>query len=234
MARARTQRSRGRHALRWIVPLLLSLPLAIVVLGLGACLPVALGDPETSRVDPRLAGVWTDAGVEPMKDVLVLLPFDSRTYVLLAAEKTSDNEGHTHFAVRGQYKAWLTTIKEQTFISLEPLYLREALEPKDAMPGYIVARISLSEDGNRVEALSIDPDFPALAPLKALPGHIKYERPEAGEPAPEALSPKEARALLERVVTENIDNEHLYDTTVYRRVTDKAILRALFPDVVER
>ena len=55
---------------RWLLPLLLSLPLAAFVLFLGGCLPVGLGDPEASKVDLKLVGAWQDAE----HGVVVLLP----------------------------------------------------------------------------------------------------------------------------------------------------------------
>ncbi len=214
-----------------LAPLLLALPLAAAVLFLDACLPVGVGDPETSKIDPRLVGVWAeiedDGTVGDM--VVVLLPFDGRAYVLrtVAVERTSD--GVRLKPGEGLYKAWLTTIEGRTFVTAQPLYLREAVGDAK-LPGLFVAALTLSADGAKVEAKGVDPGFEALAPLKMLPGHLEYEPPPAGTKPP---TEEEARALLRKVIAENLGNERLFSMTGhYARVTDKALLKAIFGSVI--
>jgi hypothetical protein len=215
---------------QWLVPLLVALPLAAIVLALGACLPVGLGDPETSRVEARLAGVWAeieDDGEEG--NIVVLVPFDARAYLLRTVEVERTADG-VKVKSEGAYKAWLTPIGGRTFLSARPLYLPEALDPERKRPGILVARLEVAADGTTVDARGLDTGFAALAPLKLLPGHIEYEEPKEGETAP---TEAEARALLQRVVEKNLDNEALYEGHVrYRRVTDKKTLKALFEGVL--
>jgi hypothetical protein len=215
---------------RWLLPLLLSLPLAAVVLFLGACLPVGVGDPETSKVDQRLAGVWVEAEKEGTEgNFVVLLPFDGRAYVMRVVEADRTEEGIDLKPGEAIYKAWLTTIEGRTFLTAQPLYPREALGDEKP-PGFLVAQLKLSEDGSSVEARGVNTDFEALAPLKSLPGHIKYDAPEEGT---KPLSEADAKALLRKVIASNLDNEKLFtELSRYKRVTDKAVLKALFESLI--
>lgn len=208
---------------KWLLPLLLSLPLAAVILFLGGCLPVGLGDPEASKIDLKLVGAWQDEG----DGVVVLLPFDGRAYLMRTLEVERTEEGIELEPGEGCYKAWLTTIEGRTFLTAQPLYLREAVQD-GKVPGLFVAAVKLSDDGSRIEARAIDPDFPALAPLKTMPGHMSYE------PGGKAPTEEEAKALLRKVVAENAGNDKLYieDLAKYARVTDKALLKAIFEGVI--
>jgi hypothetical protein len=212
---------------KWLVPLLLSVPLAAVVLHLGACLPVGAGDPEASRADARLAGTWTEINEDGSDgDVVVLLPFDARAYVMRSVKV--DRAGGIEIGSEGLYKAWLTTIEGVTFFTAQPLYPHDAV-PGGKVPGVFVAAVALSEDGTEVEAKAVDPDFEALKPLRALPGHMSYEAPAEGAKAP---TEDEAKALLGRTLAQHAKNPKLYSISVkYRRVTDKALLKALFESV---
>jgi len=212
---------------KWLLPLLLSLPLAAVVLCLGACLPVGVGDPEASKVDPRLTGTWVAIDKDGTEgNLFVLLPFDSRTYVMRAIAVDRAGEEVKIEPGEGIYKVWLTTIGERTFVTAQPLYQSEAVEDAKR-PGFLVAAIQLSDDGTKLEARGVNPSFEALAPLKALPGHADYEPPAEGTKAP---SEKEAKALLEKVIAANVGNDKLYaeDVLHFRRITDKALLKRLF------
>jgi hypothetical protein len=215
---------------KWLVPLLLSLPLAALVLFLGGCLPVGLGDPETSKVDPRLVGVWEELKEDgsPKGTVSVLVPFDGRAYLM----RTLEIERGETVRVKpgeGSYKAWLTTIEGKTFLTAQPLYLKEGLAGAK-VPGFIVARVDLAADGTKLQAFSVNGGFAALEPLKKLQGHLDYEAPAEGE---KVLSEADARALLRKVIAENVSNEELYDTSArFVRVTDPAVLKAVFEGVV--
>ncbi|HEX5138375.1 MAG TPA: hypothetical protein VFY93_15470 [Planctomycetota bacterium] len=214
---------------KWLLPLLLSLPLAAVVLFLGGCLPVGAGDPEKSKVDDKLAGTWIevrDDGTDG--DAVVLLPFDGRAYVLRSVkiDRTGDKEV---IESEGLYKAWLTTIGDTTFLTAQPLYPREALAGAK-VPGLFVAAVKVAEDGANVEAKGVDPGYEALAPLRALPGHMSYEPRAEGAKAP---TEDEAKALLQRVLAERGNDPKLYSLTVtYRRVKDPGLMKLLFESVI--
>ena len=58
----------------------LALLLVPVVLGLMACLPVPLGDPERSRVDAAMNGVYANRDGDP--GCMIFEPFDKRTWLV--------------------------------------------------------------------------------------------------------------------------------------------------------
>lgn len=214
---------------KWLLPLLLSLPLAAIVLFLGACLPVGVGDPETSKVDPKLIGVWEELNDDgaPKGSLVVLVPFDGRAYLLRTVEIERTADGVKMKPNEGHYKAWLTEIEGRTFLTAQPLYLKEALGD-EKVPGFLVAHVVFDE--KNAVASAIEGEFAPLAALKKLPGHISYEPLAAGE---KVLSEAEARALLRRVIAENVDKKELYSGTAkYARVTDRAVLKAVFESVI--
>ncbi len=49
----------------------------------AACLPVPIGNPERSRVDPELGGLWIGMGDAPA--VVLLQPYDKRTWLAVTA-----------------------------------------------------------------------------------------------------------------------------------------------------
>ena len=83
---------------RWLLPLLLSLPLAAIVLHLGACLPVGAGDPETSRVDQRLAGAWTEIREDGTEGDVVVL--DHSTGLQFFENRSGSGAGRRFLDVR--------------------------------------------------------------------------------------------------------------------------------------
>ena len=61
--------------------LLMALIMAPFVISVLACLEAPIGNPETSKVDPKLSGVWFGKyNGEPA--LLVLQPYDKRTYLV--------------------------------------------------------------------------------------------------------------------------------------------------------
>jgi hypothetical protein len=70
---------------------LLLLPL---FLGLVACLPsfpVPVGDPEKSRIDPYISGIWVSTW-DDGKAVLVFEPYDKRTWLLSITDISAEPE----------------------------------------------------------------------------------------------------------------------------------------------
>ena len=212
---------------RWMIPLLASLPVAAVVVGLGACLPVPLGDPETSAVDPRLAGVWTNDFKEAGGTCLVALPYDARTYFVHVVdveragavelplegpvsldriEQANQELRNRPWTVRckGHYKAWLTKVKDATFVTLSPLSLPGGAD--DVV--HVVARLNLLND-DKLFAHGVDAEHPALK---------------------KAFQEKDARDAVLKAVAENVADENLYGDAfgvTYERVADKGVLRAI-------
>jgi hypothetical protein len=119
--------------------------------GLLACLPVPIGDPERSRIDPDLTGVWAVLGSGETFDesgFYVFEPYDKRTWLVsgagmiegddsdfsnfdmtsydgfveLAAAEPVD-EGHVSIEQIQVYKAWLKKLGGELFMTWEPKML---------------------------------------------------------------------------------------------------------------
>jgi hypothetical protein len=60
---------------------LLMLIIAPVIIGLLACMPVPIGDPERSRIDPEITGVWFFHG-DGDPGFYAFEPYDKRTWLL--------------------------------------------------------------------------------------------------------------------------------------------------------
>ena len=67
-----------RRSLGGLLMFLIMAPFLVCVL---ACLKAPIGDPETSKVDSKLSGVWLGE-IEDDLTLLVLQPFDKRTYLI--------------------------------------------------------------------------------------------------------------------------------------------------------
>ena len=60
----------------------IGLALVPVFIGLLACLPVPIGNPEKSRIDPELSGMW----LMNNETIVLLEPYDKRTWLLSGVE----------------------------------------------------------------------------------------------------------------------------------------------------
>lgn len=70
---------------RSIIGVLMMLAILPILAGLLACMPVPIGDPERSRIDPDLNGVWVlDEGGSYA--LYSLEPYDKRTWLITSAE----------------------------------------------------------------------------------------------------------------------------------------------------
>jgi len=148
----REQKHRSRTGL------LLTLVLIPLLLGVLACiplLPVPVGNPEKSRIDPAMSGIWMGY-MDSDPFIFVLDPYDKRTWLLSIIEldmgqdevsgETEEPDvnvselttpvlqllqpGHAN-QIRVEdvslYKTWLTKIKGVTFITWETKTLAETL-----------------------------------------------------------------------------------------------------------
>ena len=55
--------------------------LALAIVSLMACLPVPIGDPEKSQIDPELSGMWLMLG-DDEPAVALFEPYDKRTWLI--------------------------------------------------------------------------------------------------------------------------------------------------------
>jgi hypothetical protein len=124
-----------------------------------ACLDAPIGNPETSKVDPKLSGVWLGRDHGDLT-LLVMQPFDKRTYLVgwfghesdeeldevgnLEKEvprkkeaKLKDSDVKLDQIVLGggmMFKGWLTTIGGQQFMCWEPKFVlnsEKGMKPKE-------------------------------------------------------------------------------------------------------
>ncbi len=136
--------------------LLMALIMAPFVVSVLACLEAPIGNPSTSKVDPKLSGVWFGKhNGEP--SLLVLQPYDKRTYLIGwfvaetdEGEKQGEKQGEElkkdvdpkggrekleEIEFKGQMisKGWLTTIGGEQFMCWEPMFQldkKKGMKPK--------------------------------------------------------------------------------------------------------
>ena len=200
--------------------LFLMLIVAPVIVGLLACMPVPIGNPERSRVDPEITGVWamldgTDSGF------YVFEPLDKRTWLLIGVPMEEggdadlsdyDIESYDEFArlmdneTVGDdgatateiimYKAWMTKLGGVWFMTWEPkgLFGNEQFAPDT----WFVFRVD-KPDANTLELRFCCDD-------KFFPDDLK-----------------ETRRSYERVIRKNAKNPELYaeDPMILKRVADE-------------
>lgn len=144
-----TSRSRS---LSGVALMLLIIP---IFAGLLACMPVPIGDPERSRIDPDLTGIWVILADEPNQGeagFYVFEPYDKRTWLVMGIAFESDDdadlEGYDFSTYAGYeklvadhrespknyfsddvilYKAWLTKLGGEEFWTWEPKGMVDAL-----------------------------------------------------------------------------------------------------------
>lgn len=134
----------------------LMLAMIPAIVGVLACLPVPIGDPERSRIDPGITGVWAWLGGDEAA-FYVFEPYDRRTWLLtgfgLENAKNSDyplsgyadlrrlmeskdvGEGGATAGTVVLYKAWRTKIGGEWFMTWEPKVLvgKENFAPDEWM-----------------------------------------------------------------------------------------------------
>jgi len=176
-----TSRSRS---LSGIALMLLIIP---IFAGLLACMPVPIGDPERSRIDPDLTGIWVilaDELFEGDVGFYVFEPYDKRTWLVMGIEIESDDdanfEGYDFSTYAGYeklvadhrgapknyyaenvilYKAWLTKLRGVQFWTWEPKGMVDGLtEDPEAWFVYKVQK----DDENALSLLMVDGDADAF------------------------------------------------------------------------
>jgi len=190
---------------------LLLIPALLVVM---ACftLPVPLGDPEKSRVDPDLSGVWIISDNEEFDGFLVLEPWDKRSWMVALAIELSINgeslQGGLDEPVNNEeqpetptiellrqnrleinevafYKGWLTRIKGQRFITWEPKMFTDFQEDSESEePHWWVFQIRESDENELIL--------------------------DVVDPSEDDREQIETRSQLEKFIRRNIDKPELY------------------------
>lgn len=184
----------------WI-GILLFLPLAVLILGTLACLPMPVGDPEKAIVDKDLIGAWEPAKEEGNTSTALVLirALDAHTYYVQYMVRDEKKEGDVvkEELTLLNYRGWLATLGGETFICLEALdnsdYLfHDAAEKGADKPYFWVAQIKKEKDKITTRAINSDSAF--VKDLKT-------------------------RAELEVAIEKNIKSDDLYDKLqTYRRL----------------
>lgn len=196
--------------------------LAIIPLfaGLLACMPVPIGDPDRSRIDPRMSGFWVMDDNDGDAALYLFRPYDKRTWLVIAMELEAG--GNAEFddphittadnliaALRAHplgangliaespaiYKAWLAKIGGRRFMTWEPIGDIEYGESFAPEYWFVFTVEEQSVDHYRMRMVVPDEDiFEALGEEKKKDG----------------WDPWKARRQWERTLRRNIKDPDLY------------------------
>ena len=128
-----------RPATRSTIGAMLTLAMIPFAIGLLACMPVPIGNPERSRIDPEISGVWL-VTADADEALYAFEPWDKRTWVVTGASAT--DEDSVSIAV---YKAWRSKHGGEWFMTWEP---RINYDNADFQPElWLVFREEREDDG---------------------------------------------------------------------------------------
>ena len=218
-----------------------------IFLGLLACIPVPIGNPEKSRIDPDLSGMWIMDG----EGIVLIEPFDKRTWLVsmiaikhdselcaagnepdsdpddygqLVNALESDDEGCYGADEVELYKAWRSKFGGRHFMTWDAKgsYDDEHEFMTVVWFGFRIDKL----DGNRFALRMIDFEYDAFANDEAIEG-IK-----GVEPPHEPKKFRRAQRAVEKIVRRNADDEEMYaDALEFRRVLPAH--RELFIDIID-
>ena len=207
------------------------------LLGVMGCLelPAPVGDPEKSRIDPGMSGIWLQTDDNSDDLLWVFEPYDKRTWLIRwveLAEKTNDDEedleaipsddadesvdddlttlqllqsGRLQANGVALFKGWRKRISGRSFITME---FKGMLDSETGMESGIwwVAKAEL-----------IDPDHLEL----------KFVKNEF-----EGIEEDMIQSQLERIVRRNVDNPEFYVDEVFGGVLER-VLQADYDIIAE-
>ena len=216
---------------RSLTGLLLAVVLVPVIVGLIACLPVPLGDPEKSRIDAELGGAWLRQSHDT---ILVLLePWDKRSWLLTSYEfnftkcaaegvefDEEDLPGYadivTEFHALGTncvtgefseiYRAWHVDLGGKQFMTWEPKGVFDethGFEPEFWI-GLRLEKASVDELTFRVIDIE-SPLFENKGVVELLDKLDDQELPRD----PRLL--RSAQRAVEKIIRRNVDDDVLYE-----------------------
>jgi len=186
---------------RSVTGAVLMLAIIPVIVGLLACMPVPVGDPERSRVDDELNGIWVLTEDGKIDGYYLFRPWDKRTWLVLGVGHEGDEVEPV-----AVYKAWLKKLGGETFMSWE---MAGGMQDDGSfLPDYwLVFRVE--KDGARTVNLHML--------------EMEYDGFE-DFPSPEGYDgnyAKDMRRKFERVIRKNVDDAGLYgDSLQLRRLAD--------------
>ena len=185
----------------------LMLAIIPIIVGLLACMPVPVGDPERSRIDPAMNGVWALTADGDDDGYYLFRPWDKRTWLVIGVEK-----GGEVIKPATVYKAWLARLGGETFMTWE---LAGGFDTEGGFtPEYwFVFRVD-KDNADRVMLNSLDYDY---AGFEAFPDPDDYDGNYV----------QDMRRKFERVIRKNVDDEAMYgDSLELRRLTGDELAEA--------
>ena len=199
-----------------------------IVAGLLACMPVPVGDPERSRIDPGLNGTWLLQSDDDDFEIYQFLPWDKRSWLLVGTDIEAGNEftgelpeietpgdyaaaleklpvGEEGITARSVvlYKVWLAKIGGATFMTWELTGAgnEEGRIPPEYWFVFKLEKVSAAE----YKLFMLNGEFDGFDDI---PGRKEYEGDDYVA---------DYRRAFERVIKRNLDNEEL--------ISDEAMMR---------
>ena len=236
-----------KHNVRSFSGAALMLVIIPIFAGLLACMPVPIGDPERSRIDPDLNGVWAMDGEEDLEGIYLFQPWDKRTWlqvgVGIEAGSKFEGEPPTIESVDelatvlkehpiGEdgitsrktvlYKTWLAKIGGKKFMTWE--LVGGFNDDGGHVPEFwFVFRLE-KVNANQFELIMLNPEFDGF-------DDIETPKEYSGD-----NYARDMRRTWEKAIKRNIDDEEMYaDPMVMRRLPADAMEGAaeLFEEVIE-
>ena len=199
----------------------LALLMIPVFIGLLACMPVPIGDPERSNIDDELTGAWIGV-LDDEPNLFIYEPYDKRTWLMrhykmpadyekpaialsyeevIAGVDAEDSE-YGNFAL---YKVWRTKLGKQWFETWEAWCgeddcsdLPDRLHGEKEEMFWHVWRIE-KLDADRIRMYMVNPDYEG------------FEDIEGFDSNDEDRNIKKIRRAAEKVIKRNIDDPGLYE-----------------------
>ena len=216
--------------IRSISGAVLMLVIIPIIAGLLACMPVPIGDPERSRIDPQMSGWWAMENDDGYARVALFRPYDKRTWLVMtvsvekgdladiediAVETAGDlvvvlqSNKVGKDGVVGEslevYKAWLSRLGGHRFMTWEPVGQIE--DRKKFLPdAWFVFRVKTETEDDFALAM-IDGEYAGFD------GLIEQEQENKDEGD---IDVWKARKRWERVIRKNAEDPALYEAPAYR------------------
>jgi hypothetical protein len=199
---------------------MLMLTIVPIFAGLLACMPVPIGDPEHSRIDPELSGLWVmDSG--DAVDLYLFHSYDKRSWLVVGAHLEEGSEAEIDdlpvesaeealAALRKHpigedgitststivFKAWLTKLGGEQFMTWEPI--GEMNSDGSFTPDFWYVFKLVKDPEKKVRLYFVDPDYEGFA-------NIKRRKDYEGDDYPKVM-----RRTWERAIRKHAKDSELY------------------------
>lgn len=217
---------------RTLIGGLMMLAIIPIFAALLACMPVPIGDPDRSRIDPRMSGFWLMDDNDGEAALYLFRPYDKRTWLVIGLDILAGGNAEFEDPDLGSagdiiavlrahpvgawgliaespavYKAWLAKIGGRRFMTWEPI--GEIHDPESFYPEYWLV---FTVEGQRDDHYTIR----MVVPDDDIFGELREAKEDDG------WDPWKARRQWERALRRNIEKPGLYteDEFEMRRLPD--------------